>query len=92
MSGAYEAQIDTAAARTTIGVGSDHCRACGLPVFWSANGQGNMVPLDTQQRLDGDVQVLANGTCRIVEPGRGSYVAHFRTCAKADSFRRRGSK
>lgn len=85
-------EIDTAVARATIGVGLERCRACGNSVFWAPNGQGNMVPLDIQQRIDGDVQVLANGTCRIVESGRGSYVAHFTTCAKAGSFRRRGPK
>ena len=65
------------------------CKSCKAPIFWARTDNDRAIPLDPQQRLDGNVVLFGEGECRVVKAGEGRYVTHFTSCPKASSHRGR---
>jgi hypothetical protein len=74
------------------------CRSCGAPLLWARTKRGRAIPLDPQERPDGNVAVTftldGDGTplAQVVARGAGGHVAHFDTCPHAAEHRRRRTR
>lgn len=81
------------------------CRSCKAAIIWARTAAGRLMPLDAQPRADGNIQLLPDGTARVL--GKDDladldrraaleghvarlYVSHFATCELASAHRRRG--
>ena len=69
------------------------CRSCGEPIRWVETRQGKRMPLDVEERSDGNVVIEADGKARVLpkgDPYTGPrYVSHFSSCVDAKQWRGR---
>jgi hypothetical protein len=68
------------------------CTSCGAEIFWARTINGVSMPLDINERPDGNVVIekdlFGKEIARVVVAGKGTYVSHFATCPHADLHRR----
>lgn len=75
------------------------CRSCGAPVEWAETLGGKAIPLDLEERPDGNlrvVEVTRRGAPIVAylskealgHPAAGRRVTHFATCPNAASHRK----
>lgn len=62
---------------------TEKCKGCGANILWAVTDNGRNIPLDEkyEMRLTLDDQNVA----RV----QRTYISHFATCPKADTFRMR---
>ena len=74
------------------------CKSCGAPVVWAVTPRGKRTPLDAVTSPDGNVELLPDGSVRVLGPldaeaarlaGAELYLSHFATCPAAAAHRRR---
>jgi hypothetical protein len=73
------------------------CFGCKAEIVFATTAKGKQIPIDDQPSLIGNIRILdgvahfldkeAAGAAR--EAGEQLYVAHFATCPRADSFRKK---
>ena len=69
------------------------CRSCGSEIFFAESAKnGRPMPLDVDERSDGNVVIEADGKARVLpkgDPYTGPrFVSHFSTCEHAKKWRR----
>jgi hypothetical protein len=69
------------------------CRSCGADVVFVPTPKGKLMPLDPDERSDGNVVIEADGKARVLpagDPYTGPrFVSHFSTCPDAPAWRKR---
>lgn len=68
------------------------CRSCGATITWVETRTGKRMPLDPDERSDGNVVIESDGKARVLPPGDPytgpRYASHFSTCPEASAWRR----
>ncbi len=71
--------------RALIGVSS--CRSCGASIEWALTTNGARIPLDVDERPDGNLILDDDHRAHTTPPGTGNRVSHFATCPNASEHR-----
>lgn len=67
------------------------CKSCGADIVWVTTVAGNSMPLDKEARAGGNVDILLDGTAKVVKPDANTIrsVSHFVSCPNANAHRRK---
>jgi hypothetical protein len=68
------------------------CRSCKAEITWAETRQGRRIPLDVEERSDGNIVIEADGKAAYLTKGQAytgpRFVSHFATCPQSKSWRR----
>jgi len=68
------------------------CRSCGAQIEWTLTAKGRRMPLDVDERADGNLVVDDAHRAVSVPAGTGNRTSHFATCPNAGEHRTRGRR
>ena len=71
------------------------CKSCGAAIKWAKTKEGKAMPIDPNPTRDGNVRLLADGTCEVMILTEAmlwdgpKYKSHFATCPNSAEHRRK---
>lgn len=69
------------------------CRSCGAEMRWVTTRAGKPMPIDPDERSDGNIVIESDGKARVLPPGDPytgpRYMPHHATCTEPDRWRKK---